>query len=101
MILVYRYIDVEDNGRVQGSRLLPLETSIDTEGMIIPNQPTDAVYDLYYNEADGLHWVKVADFEEESTEPTQLDRIEEQVNNIANGATAEATEVMNALLGVE
>jgi hypothetical protein len=38
--------------------------------------PTDAYYTLYYNETNGLHWVKVADFEEETTEPTQLDRIE-------------------------
>lgn len=33
-------------------------------------------------------------------EPTQLDRIEEQVNNIANGTTAENTEAINAFLGV-
>lgn len=39
--------------------------------------------------------------EHATPEPSQLDRIEQQVNNIANGATAEATEVMDALLGVE
>lgn len=33
-------------------------------------------------------------------EPTQLDRIEETVNSIASGTTAENTEAINALLGV-
>lgn len=33
-------------------------------------------------------------------EPTQLDRIEEQVNAIASGTTTENTEAINALLGV-
>lgn len=33
-------------------------------------------------------------------EDKPLDRIEETVNNIANGATAENTDAINALLGV-
>lgn len=42
-------------------------------------------------------WVEV---EQEATpEPSQLDRIEETVNAIASGTTAENTEAINALLG--
>ena len=33
-------------------------------------------------------------------EPTQLDRIEEQVNTIANGTTSENTDAIDALLGI-
>ena len=88
-MLDYRYIDIDENGRVEGSRTIPLETSIDTEGMVIPEQPTDAIYSLYYNEEQGLYWVKVADFEEESETPSDEDvwadmakAIEEGVNDV-------------------
>ena len=88
-MLDYRYIDIDENGRVEGSRTIPLETSIDTEGMVIPEQPTDAIYALYYNEEQGLHWVKVADFEEEPETPSDEDvwadmakAIEEGVNDV-------------------
>ena len=40
------------------------------------------------------------DFTPEPPEPSQLDRIEEQVNAIASGTTSENTEAINALLGV-
>ena len=65
----YRYIDIDENGRIEGYRTVPLETSIDTEGMSVPEMPTDAIYDLYYNEIDGLHWVKAVNFFQ--AEPTQ------------------------------
>ena len=42
-------------------------------------------------------WVEV---EPVAPEPTQLDRIEEQVNTIASGTTSENTEAINALFGV-
>lgn len=61
-MFAYRYIDINETGRVEGSRTIPLETSIDTEGMTVPEQPTDAVYDLYYNETEGLHWIKTGEF---------------------------------------
>lgn len=96
MVYGYRYIDVDETGRVTGSRTVPLKTSIDTEGMVIPEQPTDAIYALYYNDTEGLHYVKVADFEEETAQPTQLDRIEENVNKLVTETT-----VTDVLLGVE
>jgi hypothetical protein len=38
--------------------------------------------------------------EPEVPQPTQVDRIEETVNSIASGTTAENTDAINALLGV-
>lgn len=67
----YRYIDIDENGRIEGYRTVPLETSIDTEGMSVPEMPTDAIYDMYYNEIDGLHWVKTGEFEPETPSPTE------------------------------
>ena len=83
MVYGYRYIDVDESGLVTGSRMTPTENSIDTIKMVEPEMPTDAIYSLYYNETEGLHWVKVADFEPETPEePT-------------------AEELMDILLGVE
>lgn len=57
---------------------------------------TTKQYAMYY--IDGaIEYVEIA---EKVVEPTQLDRIEEQVNSIANGTTAENTDAINALLGV-
>lgn len=100
MIWGYRYIDINEEGCIVGVKAVPTEHSIDTEGMTVPEQPTDAIYSLYYSKKQGLYWVKVADFEPETPEPTQLDRIEEQVNAIANGTTSENTEAIDALLGL-
>jgi hypothetical protein len=36
--------------------------------MVEPEMPTDAIYALYYNEEQGLHWVKVGEFEPETPE---------------------------------
>lgn len=81
MVYGFRYIQIDETGLVTSACSMPVEgVTIDTEGMTIPEQPTDAHYALYYNEEQGLHYEKVADFEEETTEPTQLDRIE---NNLA------------------
>ena len=60
----------------------------------IPSLP--APMDKKYENGE---WVEVEQ-EEAIPEPTQLDRIEEQVKAIANGTTAENTDAINALLGV-
>lgn len=70
MVYGFRYIQTGENGRVSGSCADPVfaegvEITIDTEGMTVPEMPTDAIYDLYYNETEGLHWEKVAEFEED------------------------------------
>lgn len=80
----YRYIQIEEDGRVKATCSVSIEgVTIDTEGMTVPEMPTDAVYDLHYNETDGLHWVKVADLEtpEQTTDPVmeKLDSIEAKI----------------------
>lgn len=98
MVYGFRYIQIDETGAITSACSMPVEgVTIDTEGMPVPEQPTDAIYELHYSEAEKLHWVKVADFEKKST---QLDRIEEQVNAIANGTTSENTDAINALLGI-
>lgn len=69
MVWNNRYIDIDENGMVVTAKNTPTENSIDTIDMVEPEMPTDAIYALYYNETDGLYWVKVADFE--SVVPTQ------------------------------
>lgn len=76
MVWGYRYIQIDENGRVSGACadavfVDGVEITIDTEGMTVLEMPTDAIYALYYNETDGLHWVKVADFEPETPSPTE------------------------------
>ena len=72
MVDGYRYIQVDENGRIKASCDTPVEgVTIDTEGMTVPEMPTDAIYDLYYNETEGLHWVKVAELLTEKAEPTE------------------------------
>ena len=78
MVFGYRYIQVDENGRISGSCADPVfvegaEITIDTEEMTPPEMPTDGIYDLYYNETDLLHWVKVADLTEELTEADKQD----------------------------
>lgn len=81
----YRYIQIEEDGRVKATCSVSIEgVTIDTEGMTVPEMPTDAVYDLHYNETDGLHWVKVAEFEEDLgdvADPVmeKLESIEEKI----------------------
>jgi hypothetical protein len=87
MVYGFRYIQIDETGRVSSACAEPVfvdgvEITIDTEGMTVPEMPTDAIYSMYYNETKGLHWVKVADFEPETPEePT-------------------AEELMDILLGV-
>lgn len=70
MVFGYRYIDIDEEGRILGAKSVPTENSIDTEGMTIPEMPTDAVYALYYSDAEGLYWKKVGDLVDEPTEPS-------------------------------
>ena len=76
MIYGFKYIQIDENGLVTSACDMPVfvdsvEVTIDTEGMVIPEIPTDAIYALHYNEEQGLHYVKVADFEPE--EPTEIE----------------------------
>lgn len=88
MVYGFRYIQIDENGMVSSACGSPVfvddvEITIDTEGMTVPEMPTDASYALYYNETDGLHWEKVADFEEPETTPDpvmeKLDSIEAKI----------------------
>ena len=85
MINEYRYIQIDKNGRVNSACDNPvfvdgIEITIDTEGMVVPTMPMDAIYDLYYDERHGLHYVKIADFDsvEQSIE-IRLTEMEEQL----------------------
>lgn len=51
---------------------------------------------MIYNEETG----EFAEYIPPMPIPSQLDRIEEQVNSIVSGTTAENTEAINAFLGV-
>ena len=68
MVYGFRYIDIDENGMVIGAKNTPTENSIDTIDMVEPEMPTDAIYALYYDKEQGLHYVKVADFEPETPE---------------------------------
>lgn len=75
MVYGYRYIQIDETGMVSGACADPVfvdgvEITIDTEGIMIPEKPTDAIYELYYNETDGLHWVKQGEF---NTEPVDTE----------------------------
>ena len=66
MVNGFRYIQTNETGFITSYCADPVfvdgvEITIDTKGMTIPEQPTDAIYSLYYNETDKLHWVKVAE----------------------------------------
>ena len=70
MVYGYRYIQIDENGSITSACADPVfvegaEITIDTEGMTPPEMPTDGIYDLYYNEKEGLHWEKVAELTEE------------------------------------
>ena len=97
MLNKLRYIQINETGLVTATCANPVfvdgvEITIDTEGLTIPEQPTDAIYSLYYTEIDGLHWVKIADFNKEAGEPTQLDRIESAVSSTLDEIRAEAVD---------
>jgi uncharacterized protein YjiK len=63
MNLPYRYITINEEGLVTYYYESPVENvTIDTEGMIVPEMPTDAIYDLYYSKTEGLHWIKTGEF---------------------------------------
>lgn len=81
MSLPYRYIRTDDDGFVADYYEIHVEgVTIDTWGMTVPEMPTDAIYDLYYNESDGLHWVKIADFEEPTLSETEQAILETAIN---------------------
>ena len=66
MVYGFRYIQIDETGLVTSACSMSVYgVTIDTDGMTIPEMPTDAIYDLYYNETEGLHWEKVAEFEED------------------------------------
>lgn len=74
MVYGYRYIQIDETGLVTSACANPVfvngvEITIDTEGMTVPEMPTDAYYTLYYNEEQSLHWVKAVNFWQ--VEPTQ------------------------------
>ncbi len=72
MVNGYRYIQIDENGRIKATCDTPVEgVTIDTEGKWVPDCPTDAIYELYYNEAEGLHWVKAAELPAEGAGPTE------------------------------
>ena len=72
MVNGYRYIQTDESGRIDVSCDYPVKgVTIDTEGMTVPEKPTDAVYDLYYNDAQGLHWVKATELPAEDAGPTE------------------------------
>lgn len=65
MVYGYRYIQLDEEGRVKASCDTEVKgVTIDTEGMEVPAEPEDAVYDLYYSEEKGLYWKKIMEFDE-------------------------------------
>ena len=82
MVWNERYIDIDENGMVICAKNTPTKNSIDTEGMTVPEEPTDAIYALYYNKEQGLHYVKVADFGETENETPTTDPIMEKLEAI-------------------
>ena len=65
MVYGYRYIQLDEDGRVKASCDTEIKgVTIDTEGMEMPEQPADAIYDLYWSEAEGLHWEKIMEFDD-------------------------------------
>ena len=88
----FRYIQVDEAGLVACYCAEPVfvdgvEITIDTEDITAPEMPTDAIYDLYYNETEKLHWVKVADFEPETPEESVANMVtrEDMTLAIASG----------------
>lgn len=65
MVLGFRYIQLDEDGRVKASCDTPIEgVTIDIEGMAVPDEPTDGIYELYYSEEAGLHWKKVVELDD-------------------------------------
>lgn len=76
MVKGFRYIQIDETGLVTSYCAMEVKgVTIDTEGMVVPEKPTDALYILYYNETDKLHWVKVADFEPETSEEVTTEEL--------------------------
>ena len=94
MVYGYRYIQIDETGLVASACAAPVfvngvEITIDTEGMTVPEMPTDAIYDLYYDAAEGLHWKKIMEFDE--IPPTKEEEQAAQMAYLvmkAKGATA-------------
>lgn len=83
MDLKYRFIQIEKDGRVKVNCSESIEgVTVDIEGMTIPEEPTDAIYALYYNKEQGLHYVKVADFGETENETPTTDPVMEKLEAI-------------------
>lgn len=65
MVLGFRYIQLDEDGRVKASCDTPVAgVTIDTAGMSVPEEPTDGIYELYYSEETGLYWKKVMELED-------------------------------------
>lgn len=79
MVFGYRYIDIDEEGRILGAKSVPTEHSIDTEGMTIPEMPTDEVCVLYYGKAEGLYWKKVGELADEPIPEPQLTETEQAI----------------------
>ena len=90
MVYGYRYIQLDEDGRVKASCDTAIEgVTIDTEGMEMPEKPADAIYDLYYGEEKGLYWKKIMEFDE--IPPTAAEEQAAQMAYLvmkAKGATA-------------
>lgn len=72
-----------------------LNKEVYADNMILIDEGFDVTNKKYING----EWVEYTPEEPPEEPPTQLDRIEATVNNIANAGT-ETTQVVNALLGV-
>ena len=80
MVYGFRYIQIDETGLVTSACDCPViiddvTITIDTEGMIVPEQPTDSIYELYYNEDEGLHWVKTGEFKPDVDEEVTADEL--------------------------
>lgn len=65
MVWGYRYIQLDEDGRVKASGDTEVKgVTIDTEGMATPEEPTDAIYSLYYEEGKGLYWKKEMEYDD-------------------------------------
>lgn len=75
-----------------------LSGKVDVENMIELETPDASLLGMKYENGE---WINCEPDPEPEPKPSQLDRIEEAVNHIAQGTTVENTEAINALLGVE
>lgn len=88
MVYGFRYIQIDETGLVTSACSMSVEgVTIDTEGMTVPEQPTDAIYDLYFNKEKGLHWVKTGELQtEDMTEADKQDATLTYIMAMTEGA---------------